>query len=161
MNKILLFLVILLIVLTGITIFVGSKYVTKTGNIIWVSDSRAKGEWIQNEISETWWSELSDQKLKTTIVYLSPYREFSSNSLMKNDKAVAYVNWSKFANIDTLRVSIEWDEWEKIDDSKNNRLISLIAQKIAIKQNVDKQKIAEYTSKVITFDKSPTEITIK
>ena len=161
MKKILLVVFVLLVVAIGLSIFIGSKYVTKSGSIIWVSDPKAKGEWVENTTSNEWWSKIADTNTNNVIVYLSPYTEYSSTMLQKNDTPLVYANWSKWGIWQVLRISIVWDEWEKVDQSKNSRLVSFISKQLVREWEVDKTRALEFTSSVINMKESPIEIKLK
>ncbi|HQV93176.1 MAG TPA: hypothetical protein PLA27_13725, partial [Anaerolineales bacterium] len=77
-----------------------------------------------------WWAKISDENTKTVIVYLSPYTEYSSTRLQKDDKPLVYANWGKWGIWQVLRISIVWDEWGKIDESKNSHLVSFVSQQL-------------------------------
>ena len=72
MKKALLVVFILCTVAIGTVLFISSKYIEKSGSIIWVSDPKAKGEWVKNDTAKEWWAKISDENTKTVIVYLSP-----------------------------------------------------------------------------------------
>ena len=161
MKKALLVVFILCTVAIGTVLFISSKYIEKSGSIIWVSDPKAKGEWVKNDTAKEWWAKISDENTKTVIVYLSPYTEYSSTRLQKDDKPLVYANWGKWGIWQVLRISIVWDEWKKIDESKNNHMVSFVSKQLVRNWEVNKDIALEFTLSVVNMDKSPIEIKLK
>ncbi|HQV95967.1 MAG TPA: hypothetical protein PLA27_14415, partial [Anaerolineales bacterium] len=93
--------------------------------------------------------------------YLSPYTEYSSTRLEKDGAPLAYANWGKWGLWQVLRISIVWDEWKKIDESKNNHMVSFVSKQLVRNWEVNKDNALEFTLSVVNMDKSPIEIKLK
>ena len=158
MKKALLVVFALFATTVGLAILITSKFVEKSGDIIWVSDPKAKGEWVKNDNVGEWWAKISNENTQNVIVYLSPFTEYSATRLQKDDIPLAYANWGRWGFWQVLRISIVWDEWGKIDESKNNHLVSFISKQLVRKWEVDEEVALKFTSSVINMDKSPVEI---
>lgn len=151
-------LIAIIILFSSAILYLSTKYIKVTGKVIWISQPKTNAFWSKTDISNSWWKDISKNQ-KYTIVYITPDFLDSKVTIQKNSIIIYTANWLTLGKLQILGISVNWDEWKKIDKTtRDNRLSAFVTQELYRYWNITNEATQQKIWDTKNLSISPIEI---